>query len=883
MLPEDVDIFFSARFLGNETERKARAVFKEVKNLKHNTVMVDARAGEDFGKMTRHYLYKTKVMVIIACNEYGAKTKNGYSSFHELQIAYENGKPLIIVQMCKNWPPTPKPSKDIGGEGVKQNYFILGRQGLCKLRWHQKPWNAADCAKEIVEAFEKLQHPVVPLTQGIQEALVNIAPPPALETEYKSNRALEKLDTNQIDICIISLELPSMLHRLSSTFTSIHDMEQDLKGLSIDASILLVDGNDEYNLNYLLENDRVLRISSLVFIGEGIEDCSWTSSKTAPIVKFVDKMKDLGSLPKLSIDFKYGANAFKNYLKQNCFTNVEVWDRSNASSFGEFVSNLRHSNSNTSSRGVVTLAWSPPTLDWRNQHSRLGNLSLMVGDAEMIDEMKGPIIEAVRSVRKRNTMCKCFKVQSSPQFSYANEEYDAISFRTRAIVYYLCQEVSIACKNSHVRFDSPMRFCYAHKKKDLLKIAADLKGHSGCVLLWIDLGGNDSSALDLQNWLEETISGQLRIVYIVSRDMKTNDDDSDLVIKPIIEHHGLTRSKHVEKIDIAPPKTDIELSQRQVTVNLTIPGFFVDDMSPTKLSSLLKIIVAHLFDSEDVSLPLKEREVCFYKGDNECGHMCICVRNIKQLNHMFFLTFIPDNRKGLERELKDIDMNMKVDFEILNPLKIFQQCVLELDTLTPYQEQVLKEIMECTRVVVDGAAGTGKTFVGMHLILKQVQALNQQSSEEVIVSFCCDDPSLMNDIVKWLRVRLGGCIENVNVQLKKIHFLCRDGDGSSKYRLQIRKNDDGELEVIQLPVSPDEIVNYKLSVIDEGHKVFSKKKLSRRLPLFNDVKEILIKFNSSEIVIGEHTSNLICILPIQFLIQSYCTPFSYSSHAKNFC
>ena len=199
-----------------------------------------------------------------------------------------------------------------------------------KLRWHRREWNAVECAKEIVEAFEKL-HRSAESTQGIQAPINNDLPPTTLELAYQSNRALEKIDAGQIDICIISLQPPSMLHRLSSTSTSIHDLKQYLKGFSIDASILLVDGNDNDNFHGLLEKDRFLRISSLVFIGEGIVDNSWTSSKTesSPIFDLVDRIKVLSSLPKVSIGFKYGANAFKTHLKHNGFPDVEVWDNIN--------------------------------------------------------------------------------------------------------------------------------------------------------------------------------------------------------------------------------------------------------------------------------------------------------------------------------------------------------------------------------------------------------------------------------------------------------------------------------------------------------------------------------------------------------------------------
>ena len=84
------------------------------------------------------------------------RQKNGYCSFHELQLAYQLGIPIIVVQMCENWPPKPS-TNDLNGAGAMQNKYVLGRQGHLRLRWHRREWNADECAEEIADAFENLQ------------------------------------------------------------------------------------------------------------------------------------------------------------------------------------------------------------------------------------------------------------------------------------------------------------------------------------------------------------------------------------------------------------------------------------------------------------------------------------------------------------------------------------------------------------------------------------------------------------------------------------------------------------------------------------------------------------------------------------------------------
>ena len=168
-----------------------------------------------------------------------------------------------------------------------------------------------------------------------------------------------------------------------------------------------------------------------------------------------------------------------------------------------------------------------------------------------------------------------------------------------------------------------------------------------------------------------------------------------------------------------------------------------------------------------------------------------------------------------------------------NALKFFQQSVLELDTLTNDQKEKLDKIRILRRVLINGRAGSGKTFVAMNRILKLLALRRNVQLSEVIILVCSDYLSLGNDLVKWLRVRLGGSINEVNLQLKKIHFLFRSG----MCELRICKIGNEE-EVVSSPVS-DEKRKYELIVVDEGHHVFAKKKLSKRLPLLNEVKEIV--------------------------------------------
>ena len=171
-LPDVVDIFISARFLSDRNEAQARELNEELKKLNFvKSIIVDVAAGDDFESMTIHCLNKMKAMVVFGSEEYGAMTESSYSSYHELKYANRRNIHMIVIQMCEEWPPKPTRG-DIHGRGAQQNSFILGNKGLKKLRWHRREWNAPECAKEVVEAFEKLYPLSISPSKRVRKAVI---------------------------------------------------------------------------------------------------------------------------------------------------------------------------------------------------------------------------------------------------------------------------------------------------------------------------------------------------------------------------------------------------------------------------------------------------------------------------------------------------------------------------------------------------------------------------------------------------------------------------------------------------------------------------------------------------------------------------------------
>jgi hypothetical protein len=174
-----------------------------------------------------------------------------------------------------------------------------------------------------------------------------------------------------------------------------------------------------------------------------------------------------------------------------------------------------------------------------------------------------------------------------------------------------------------------------------------------------------------------------------------------------------------------------------------------------------------------------------------------------------------------------------------NALKIFQECVLKLNTLTKDQKRALKEMEDLVRVLLDGRAGSGTTYVAVHRILEVL--LNSTSSSSTsgangedhesargLVLLCLDAEPLGNDIAKWICTRVGErvSIPEKNDILKRVHIMYRQksGDkGAQIYRVQIKDDAEGEESKLlrQDPID-DKNCKYELIVVDEGHHVFRK-------------------------------------------------------------
>lgn len=694
-------------------------------------------------------------------------------------------------------------------------------------------------------AFDKLKECFCPPPESTNPEGNDADPPSSPLNQTELNRPVEnessdihpEASTNGFDACIISLHPPSMLHRLSQSSTFIRDIESKLKRppfKKTNISILLVDGNDEENMKRVVKKD-FKNGASFIFVGEGIvleKDSTVESSGLAvsDICDLLKKLKDENRCcPQVYFALKYGAEAVKIDLEDQGFKDIHVWDLKCQRSKSVIVDVWKDSNllgkkgllykhfyslekeSEDGTTSVETMVWSPPTEDWRRE-SNIKNLTLKVGDAEAIEKVKHAITQAVESERTAS-------IEIQPRDSNS----DALYNHARAITFYGLQEAS---KTITEDLDSPLGWYYVSTSEHLSKIAEEMKEQedSGYVIIWMD--GRDLSTLNLKDWSQEVLHVDLKVIYVITKTVGNKDNGIDIV-EQIKEMHEDLLGKDIKSIKIDDPKTDIDLSEREVSFDITLEGTLKNEWDKVRT-----ILLKHLFDttssSRNAKSAIEPHEVTFYDGDEDRVHGHVGVRNILHLKNIFSSIFFPDNRKSMDRDLKNISTDIKLQYKMKNSLKIFQECVLKLNTPTKNQKRALKEIEKLGgRVRIDGRAGSGKTFIAM---CRLVKVLIDGSG---LVLLCMDSEALIYEIVKCVCARFGEGMSDLekNEMLKRVHFYSRQsssGDNTQLYHIQIESDDedeDGDEEekiLKKIPITDEEKCEYDFIMVDEGHHVFRK-------------------------------------------------------------
>ncbi|CAE7244662.1 unnamed protein product [Symbiodinium sp. CCMP2592] len=156
---------FSARFDGKETEQLFRRVYKLLKSWNYPVLMVDAKAGKDFGDYTAMYLgrlleSRDGVMLSVCTWHYGEVTKSKYSSYEELKFAYGNDIEILPLRLCDMWPPKPDfgPNHACDKEGLANGFLNMAfppSKVFVDCRGKDEHWIAAQIAEALHRPAER--------------------------------------------------------------------------------------------------------------------------------------------------------------------------------------------------------------------------------------------------------------------------------------------------------------------------------------------------------------------------------------------------------------------------------------------------------------------------------------------------------------------------------------------------------------------------------------------------------------------------------------------------------------------------------------------------------------------------------------------------------
>eukprot|EP00966_Prymnesium_polylepis_P038646 897100-Prymnesium_polylepis.1 len=141
----------------------------------------------------------------------------------------------------------------------------------------------------------------------------------------------------------------------------------------------------------------------------------------------------------------------------------------------------------------------------------------------------------------------------------------------------------------------------------------------------------------------------------------------------------------------------------------------------------------------------------------------------------------------------------------------YEKAILQLDKLTPHQQQMLASCRTDADVHIKAAAGAGKTFIGVHRLL---EVLEQDRHRDGKILFVGKSVALNYMVARWIRERKGASAHSL---LERLHLLVPPfEDGPRTIKLNERKC------LIDLELAAKEHVpdQYLLVVVDEAHHLY---------------------------------------------------------------
>jgi len=398
----------------------------------------------------------------------------------------------------------------------------------------------------------------------------------------------------------------------------------------------------------------------------------------------------------------------------------------------------------------------------------------------------------------------------------SSSESKEVSKRVRGFALHLCNKLlkSVRTINRVYRVD---------KKDDVKMIGDDLAKHR-CrkILLWID------SASDIMPDINKLVSSlEVEIVCLVtSGDKESLEKDEGLLKK--LDYLGMEQHEYYE-VKGAVNDSEVALSNTRGTISISS---FDDDgrerclLKHLKRSNKLQDFTKKLGGILAVQL----NAMNFYSNDDNSACVKVCISSLKQLKELFENIFVAE--KDLKNKISVLQSCGSIQFNIPEVLQLYEKTALKLDTLTSEQEDLLEKYMilekrkGVSHLHIKGVAGTGKTFLALHILL---ESLNENKGKNDIL-FVCRNPPLAFHFMKWIYRRLDSSIKQKNL-FQRMSFL------TTKGLAQIGIGSDGKM-LMEYKDMEDKKFGY--IIIDECHEVF---KNNTKIDSIQKLLEIILEKN----------------------------------------
>lgn len=270
----------------------------------------------------------------------------------------------------------------------------------------------------------------------------------------------------------------------------------------------------------------------------------------------------------------------------------------------------------------------------------------------------------------------------------------------------------------------------------------------------------------------------------------TYSNEDDAFFKKI-DDLGMTIRNH--KVNDVKKEFEIALSSPRGTIRILSP----DDIEYNKcLLQLLK-------DSDQlpafteklrsiISVPPDGMNI--YSDDDNSVCIKICISSLKQLKSFFAKLCMGNTKFVLKNEINELQESGNIElhlpegseiyeFKIHEGLELYEKAVLKLNTLTSEQDKLRQYCKDEPQVHIKGVAGTGKTFIALHLLLNHFTKRDYTN-----VLFVCRNLALAFHFLRWVLIRLDTIKSKQDSLLKRMFFLTT----SNFFSIVIKK---GKMEI----------------------------------------------------------------------------------------